>query len=66
MGDGNDDAVTTIELPIREIEGEVVMKNIPLSTLPNFHGLTSKVLNTSSSNLIFFVEAMITPLMLRS
>ena len=28
--------------PIREIDGETRMKNINISTLPNFHGITSE------------------------
>jgi len=46
MGDNNDNnfktysTITTIEFPIRDIEGEAPMKNIPLSSLPSFQGMT--------------------------
>lgn len=42
MEDGNDDAFTTIEFSIRDIEGEAHMKNILLSSLPNLHGMASE------------------------
>lgn len=31
-----------IEFPIGDIRGDTPMKPIPLTTLPNFHGLSSK------------------------
>lgn len=46
MGDNNDnnakeDAnITTFEFPINNIEGEAPIKNIPLSSLPSFQGMT--------------------------
>jgi hypothetical protein len=42
---GND-KVSTFEFPIGDIPGQALMKNIPLSTLPNFHGLESEDPNT--------------------
>jgi len=36
------DIFPTFEFPIENILVEAPMKNIPLSTLPNFHGLTSE------------------------
>ena len=38
----NEETVPTLEFPIRTIMGNYPMKNIPLSTLPNFHGLSSE------------------------
>jgi hypothetical protein len=32
----------TFEFPIRDIEEEAPMKTIPLSSLPNFHGISSE------------------------
>lgn len=37
----------TFEFPIEDIEVEAPMKNIPLSNIPNFHGLSSEHLETS-------------------
>jgi len=33
---------STIEFPIGEIRGDATMKTITLTTLPNFHGLSSE------------------------
>ena len=41
----NEENVPTLEFPIRSAPGNHPMKNIPLSTLPNFHGLASEDLN---------------------
>ena len=38
--------VLTFKFPIRDTKGEYLMKNIPLSTLPNFHGLSSADLDS--------------------
>ena len=38
----NEETVSTLELPIRITPGNYPMKNIPLLTLPNFHGLSSE------------------------
>lgn len=38
----NEEIVPTLEFPIRTTLGNYPMKNIPLSTLPNFHGLSSE------------------------
>lgn len=38
----NEETVPTLEFPIRITHGNHPMKNIPLSTLPNFHGLASE------------------------
>lgn len=46
MGDNNNKntktnaIVTTFEFPIGDIIGEAPMKNIPLSSLPSFQGMT--------------------------
>ena len=48
MGDNNnnnnndkkDETITTFEFPISHIRGEAPMKNIPLSSLPSFQGLS--------------------------
>ena len=45
MGDNNnknktDATITTFEFPISDIRGESPMKNIPLSALPSFQGMT--------------------------
>jgi len=34
--------ITTFEFPIRNVHGLAPMKNIPLSALPNFHGLSTE------------------------
>ena len=39
-------ASSSIDFPIRNIIGDALMKPIPLTTLPNFHGLSSKDPNT--------------------
>lgn len=36
----------TFEFPIKYLNTIIQMKNIPLSTLPNFHGLSKKYPNT--------------------
>lgn len=49
MGDNNDKTkatITTFEFPIGDIRGEVPMKNIPLSSLPSFKGMTVEDPNT--------------------
>jgi len=52
MGDNNDNnaktyvIVTIFEFPIGDIKGEAPMKNIPLSSLPSFQGMTMEDLNT--------------------
>ena len=38
----NEEIVPTVEFPIRISHGDHPMKNILLSTLPNFHGLASE------------------------
>lgn len=38
----NEEMVPTFKFPIRTISRNYLMKNIPLSTLPNFHGLSSE------------------------
>lgn len=38
----NEEIVPTLEFPIRTTLGNYPMKNIPLSSLPNFHGLSSE------------------------
>ena len=38
----NEEIVPTLEFPIRITSTNHPMKNIPLSTLPNFHGLSSE------------------------
>jgi hypothetical protein len=38
----NEETIPTLEFPIRTMPGNYPMKNIPLSALPNFHGLSSK------------------------
>ena len=38
----NEETVPTLEFPIKITLGIHPMKNIPLSTLPNFHGLASE------------------------
>lgn len=40
-------ATSSIEFPIGDIRSDVPMKHIPLTTLPNFHGLTSEDPDTS-------------------
>ena len=37
---------STIEFPIGKIRGDAPMEPIPLTTLPNFHGLSYKDPNT--------------------
>lgn len=46
MEDTNDNTTTTFEFSIRDIIGEAPMKNIPHSTIPSFHGMTSEDPNT--------------------
>lgn len=52
MGDNNDNntktdaTITTFEFTIRDIRGEAPMKNIPLSSLPSFQGMTVEDPNT--------------------
>ena len=41
----NEETIPTLEFPIRTILGNYPMKNIPLSALPNFHGLSSEDLD---------------------
>ena len=41
----NEEIVPTLEFPIRITLGNHPMKNIPLSELPNFHGLSSEDLD---------------------
>ena len=43
----NEEIVPTLEFPIRITLGNHPMKNIPLSALPNFHGLSSEDPNES-------------------
>ena len=38
----NEETIPMFEFPIRITPGNYPMKNIPLSTLPNFHGLSSE------------------------
>ena len=38
----NEETIPTLEFPIRTTPGNYPMKNIPLSALPNFHGLSSE------------------------
>jgi hypothetical protein len=38
--------VVTFDFPIRNTDGVTQMKNIPHSTLPNFHGLVTEDLDT--------------------
>jgi hypothetical protein len=42
----NQKELFTFELLIQELNDMVQMKNTPLSTFPNFHGLTSEDTNT--------------------
>jgi len=52
MGDNNDNnaktnaTITTFELPIGDVRGKAPMKNIPLSSLPSFQGMTVEDLDT--------------------
>ena len=39
-------ATSSIEFPIGDIEGDAPMKPIPLTTLSNFHGISSEDLDT--------------------
>ena len=48
----------TFEFPIRDIQGKAPIKNIPLSTLPNFHGLASEYPNTFSFSFDVFFRLM--------
>ena len=41
-----DATITTFEFAISDISGESPMKNIPLSTLPSFQGMTIQDPNT--------------------
>ena len=40
-----DAIITTFEFPLSDIRGEAPMKNIPLSTLPYFQGLTVETID---------------------
>lgn len=43
---GGENSLSTLEFPIGDLpRGSTPMKNIPLSTLPNFHGLSSEDLD---------------------
>jgi len=44
--DRTNETITTFQFPISEIRGEAPMKNIPLSSLPYFQGLTRDDSNT--------------------
>ena len=52
MGDNNNNntktnaTISTFEFPIGDIRGKAPMKNIPLSSLPYFHGMTIEDPNT--------------------
>jgi hypothetical protein len=50
---------SAFRFPIRGSNEETKMKNIPHSSLLNFHGLSKEDLTPSSLNLTYFAEVMI-------
>jgi len=61
-----DATVTTFEFPIGVIRGKAPMKNIPLSTIPSFQGMTIEDPHTFLLNLMSCGGAIIILWMLKS
>jgi hypothetical protein len=60
------DTTSTIEFPIVDTHGGAPMKPISLSSLPNFHGITTEDPDSFLFNLMYYVGAMTIPPICRS
>jgi hypothetical protein len=65
-GTGTSTVEDEFGFPILDPTVVVQMKNIPPSTLPNFHGMITKTQKLFFSNLMCYVTAMIILLMLKN